>query len=146
VYLRRAVFAAGFVVRPLGALLFGHVGDKTGRNKSLTMSIFVIAVATTIIGVLPGYASPKGYSIGIAAPIILASLRIVQGLALGGEYCVAVIYISELAPVKARGMFVAALMCSVNVGLIAATCFVMALNAIFNAGGWLSGSQLQARS
>jgi MFS family permease len=72
---------------------------------------------------------PSNYSIGIGAPVLLTALRIVQGLALGGEYCVALIYISELAPVDKRGMYVAALMVSVSCGLISATLFVMILNA-----------------
>ncbi len=140
----------GFVVRPVGALVFGHVGDSIGRNRALTASIALIAVATVLIGVLPGYHVPRGYSIGVGAPVLLAVLRVVQvragcwlmgapsclhrasclalrawcrlespalpacmlpqGLALDGEYCVACIYLSELAPVKRRGIFVACMM------------------------------------
>jgi MFS family permease len=90
----------------------------------LTLSIAVIAVATA------------GYSMGIAAPITLALLRMVQGLALGGEYCVAVIYISELAPVARRGFFVGIMMTSVNIGLVIATVFVMILNTALDKSEW----------
>jgi MFS family permease len=85
-----------------------------------------------------GFSTPSNYSIGIGAPVLLTSLRIVQGLALGGEYCVALIYISELAPVDKRGTYVAALMVSVSCGLISATLFVMALNAALSAGQQVS--------
>lgn len=82
----RGVFAAAFVVRPLGGLMFGHIGDTWGRNKSLTIAIFCMAIPTTVIGCLPGYDTPSSYSIGIAAPILLVLMRFIQGFAMGGEF------------------------------------------------------------
>jgi MFS family permease len=111
---------------PLGALLFGHIGDTRGRNRCLLLSILCMAFATATIGILPTYDTGK-YRAGIAAPILLALLRILQGLAMGGEFGSAVIYISELAPRAKRGTFVAVLQMSVNVGMILATLLVMLL-------------------
>ena len=68
----------GFVVRPAGALIFGHIGDSIGRTRALTVSIVIIAVATVLIGALPGYHVPGSYSIGVGAPVLLALLRVVQ--------------------------------------------------------------------
>lgn len=77
------VYAAAFVVRPLGALIFGHIGDTVGRNRCLLLSIVAMAFSTVAIGILPTY-SYGPYKAGIAAPILLALLRLVQGLAMGG--------------------------------------------------------------
>lgn len=121
------VFACGFVVRPIGALLFGHFGDTLGRTKCMVISIIFMAVPTVIIGCLPTY-NVGSYTAGIAAPILLAIMRLIQGLAMGGEFGSAVIYISELASTKYRGRLVTALQCSVNVGMILATLLVMLLN------------------
>jgi MFS family permease len=86
-------FAAGFIVRPFGALVFGRLGDMIGRKYTFLITILIMGGSTFIVGLLPGYAS-----IGIAAPIILVSLRILQGLALGGEYGGAATYVAEHAP------------------------------------------------
>ncbi len=128
------MFAAAFVVRPLGALIFGHIGDTQGRNKTLTISIICMAVPTIIIGCLPGYDTPSNYSIGIAAPILLVLMRVIQGLAMGGEFGAAVIYISELAPVQRRATFVALLQSTVNIGMTLATVLVMILTAALTPG------------
>ena len=86
-------FAAGFIVRPFGALVFGRLGDMIGRKYTFLVTILIMGASTFVVGLLPSYSS-----IGIAAPIILVSLRILQGLALGGEYGGAATYVSEHAP------------------------------------------------
>ena len=86
-------FAAGFLVRPFGALLFGRLGDMIGRKYTFLATILIMGVSTFLVGLLPGYAS-----IGIAAPILLVLLRMLQGLAIGGEYGGAAIYVAEHAP------------------------------------------------
>ena len=91
-------FAAGFLVRPFGALVFGRLGDMIGRKYTFLVTILIMGMSTFIVGVLPTYAS-----IGIAAPIILVGLRLLQGLALGGEYGGAATYVAEHAPHGKRG-------------------------------------------
>ncbi|KAI8467401.1 MAG: major facilitator superfamily domain-containing protein [Monoraphidium minutum] len=120
------VYAAAFVVRPIGALIFGHIGDTVGRNRCLLLSILAMAFSTIAIGILPTYDTGV-YKAGIAAPVLLALLRLLQGLAMGGEFGSAVIYISELAERHRRGTFVAILQMSVNAGMIIATLLVMLL-------------------
>ncbi|WP_341755694.1 MULTISPECIES: MFS transporter [unclassified Candidatus Tisiphia] len=94
-----AIFAAGFVVRPLGGIIFGNIGDKFGRRISLVIGILTMVVPTTIIGLLPSY-----NSIGLVAPIILTLVRLVQGFSLGGEFSGCVIYLTEHAPANNRGI------------------------------------------
>jgi MFS family permease len=94
-------FAAGFAVRPLGALVFGRMGDKTGRKRAFIITITLMGLSTFAIGALPTYSS-----IGILAPILLIALRMVQGLAYGGEYGGAVVYTAEHAPPGQRGLYV----------------------------------------
>ncbi len=94
------VFAVGFVMRPVGAILFGHIGDKYGRKKALTISIIMMALSTTAIGLLPTYAQ-----IGILAPTFLVLLKLLQGLSVGGEYTTSVSFIVEHAPKDKRGLF-----------------------------------------
>ncbi|MCC2103267.1 MAG: MFS transporter, partial [Hyphomicrobiales bacterium] len=86
-------FAAGFLVRPFGALVFGRVGDLVGRKYTFLVTIMIMGLSTFIVGLLP-----SSNSIGIAAPIILIALRLLQGLALGGEYGGAATYVAEHAP------------------------------------------------
>jgi MFS family permease len=88
-------FAAGFIVRPFGAIVFGRVGDIVGRKYTFLVTILIMGMSTFVVGLLPGAAQ-----IGIAAPIILISLRLLQGLALGGEYGGAATYVAEHGPVK----------------------------------------------
>jgi MFS family permease len=92
-------FAAGFVVRPFGALVFGRLGDMIGRKYTFLATIILMGLATFCVGLLPTYSS-----IGIAAPIILVALRMLQGLALGGEYGGAATYVAEHAPAGQRGL------------------------------------------
>ena len=91
-------FAAGFLVRPFGALVFGRLGDMIGRKYTFLVTILIMGISTFIVGVLPNYAS-----IGVAAPIILIALRMLQGLALGGEYGGAATNVAEHAPQGKRG-------------------------------------------
>src|SRR6201985_3778319 len=93
-------FAAGFAVRPFGALIFGRLGDKWGRKYTFLITMTLMGIGTFFIGLLPGYASW-----GIAAPIVLIALRLIQGLALGGEYGGAAIYVAEHAPANKRGYY-----------------------------------------
>ncbi len=95
-----AVFAVGFLMRPIGAIVFGYIGDRFGRKKSLTISIILMAVSTTAIGLLPTY-----QQIGILAPILLVTLKLLQGLSVGGEYTTSVSFIVEHAPENRRGLF-----------------------------------------
>jgi len=112
--------------RPIGGIIFGHIGDTQGRNRCLLISIFCMAFSTVAIGILPTY-NIGMYKAGIASSILLALLRLLQGMAMGGEFGSAVIYISELASPKRRGVFVAVLQISAHVGMILATVLVMAL-------------------
>ena len=92
------VFAAGFLMRPLGSLIFGHIGDKLGRKLALATSVMVMAVPTFMIGILPTY-----QQIGLLAPVLLVLLRLVQGLSVGGEYTTSSIFLVERAEASHRG-------------------------------------------
>jgi MFS family permease len=94
-----ATFAVGFIVRPLGALLFGRIGDLTGRKNTFLATLTLMGLATVLVGVLPGYES-----IGIAAPVTLVILRVLQGLAIGGEFGGAIVYVAEHALADRRGL------------------------------------------
>lgn len=108
-----SVFAAGFLMRPLGAALFGYYGDKYGRKKSLAVAIVLMAIPTTIIGMLPTYAS-----IGIFASVSLTLCRLLQGLAVGGEFSGSIIYITEHSPTDRRGFYGSWAMFSAMTGLL----------------------------
>ncbi|HZW14375.1 MAG TPA: MFS transporter [Noviherbaspirillum sp.] len=105
-------FAAGFIVRPFGALVFGRLGDMIGRKYTFLVTILIMGLSTFIVGLLPNYAS-----IGITAPIILICLRILQGLALGGEYGGAATYVAEHAPHGKRGAYTAWIQTTATLGL-----------------------------
>jgi len=105
-------FAAGFIVRPFGALVFGRLGDMIGRKYTFLVTILIMGLSTFIVGVLPSYAS-----IGMAAPIILVGLRMLQGLALGGEYGGAATYVAEHAPQGARGAYTSWIQTTATLGL-----------------------------
>ena len=105
-------FAAGFIVRPFGALVFGRLGDMIGRKYTFLVTILLMGLATFIVGVLPNYAS-----IGVAAPVILITLRMLQGLALGGEYGGAATYVAEHAPHGRRGAYTAWIQTTATLGL-----------------------------
>jgi MFS family permease len=129
-------FAAGFIVRPFGALVFGRLGDMVGRKYTFLITILIMGASTFIVGLLPGYASW-----GIAAPIILVSLRILQGLALGGEYGGAATYVAEHAPEGRRGFFTAWIQTTATLGLFLSLLVITGVRAAmdtkaFDAWGW----------
>src|SRR5271167_2389729 len=105
-------FAAGFAVRPFGALLFGRIGDLVGRKYTFLITMTLMGLGTFLIGVLPSYAS-----VGITAPVLLIGLRLVQGLALGGEYGGAAIYVAEHAPQGRRGFYTSWIQTTATIGL-----------------------------
>jgi MFS family permease len=129
-------FAAGFIVRPFGALVFGRLGDMIGRKYTFLITILIMGASTFIVGLLPGYAA-----IGIAAPIILVTLRILQGLALGGEYGGAATYVAEHAPHGKRGSFTAWIQTTATLGLFLSLLVILGTRTAvgedaFNAWGW----------
>jgi MFS family permease len=105
-------FAAGFIVRPFGAIFFGRLGDMIGRKYTFLVTILIMGLSTFIVGVLPTYAS-----IGVAAPVILIALRLLQGLALGGEYGGAATYVAEHAPMGKRGAYTSWIQTTATLGL-----------------------------
>lgn len=129
-------FGVGFVVRPLGALVFGWFGDRTGRKTTFLVTITVMGLATVAIGLLPGYAA-----IGVAAPILLILMRVLQGFALGGEYGGAAIYVAEHAPTRRRGFLTGWIQTTAAVGLIGALGVILVTRRIvgaeaFDDWGW----------
>ncbi|WP_229223445.1 MFS transporter [Duganella sp. sic0402] len=129
-------FAAGFIVRPFGAVVFGRLGDMVGRKYTFLITILIMGASTFIVGLLPGYAA-----IGIAAPIILVGLRILQGLALGGEYGGAATYVAEHAPQGKRGSFTAWIQTTATLGLFLSLLVILGTRTAigeeaFNAWGW----------
>jgi MFS family permease len=114
-------FAAGFLVRPFGAIVFGRLGDMVGRKYTFLVTIMLMGVSTFVVGLLPNYAS-----IGIAAPVILITLRILQGLALGGEYGGAATYVAEHAPDDKRGAFTAWIQTTATLGLFLSLMVILA--------------------
>ena len=129
-------FAAGFLVRPFGALVFGRLGDMIGRKYTFLVTILIMGGSTFIVGLLPGYAS-----IGIAAPILLVTLRVLQGLALGGEYGGAATYVAEHAPHGRRGYFTAWIQTTATLGLFLSLLIILGVRsamdtAAFDAWGW----------
>src|SRR6267143_1689844 len=131
-----ATYAAGFLVRPFGAVFFGALGDIIGRKYTFLVTITVMGIATVLVGFLPTYAQ-----IGIFAPVILVALRLLQGLALGGEYGGAAIYVAEHAPDNKRGLYTAWIQTTATVGFFLALAIILffRLNmapADFAAQGW----------
>ena len=129
-------FAAGFAVRPFGALVFGRVGDIVGRKYTFLVTILIMGSATFLVGVLPPYAK-----IGIAAPVILILLRLLQGLALGGEYGGAATYVAEHAPPGKRGAYTSWIQTTATLGLFLSLLVIMGCrivlgNDAFEAWGW----------
>ncbi len=108
-----AAFAAGFIVRPFGALVFGRIGDIVGRKNTFLVTMAIMGLSTFVVGLLPGYAE-----IGVAAPIILVLMRLLQGLALGGEYGGAATYVAEHAPNNKRGLYTSWIQTTATLGLL----------------------------
>ncbi len=123
-------FAAGFLVRPFGALVFGSLGDLIGRKYTFLMTIMIMGLSTFLVGLLPGYASW-----GAAAPIILVALRMLQGLALGGEYGGAAVYVAEHAPINRRGYFTSFIQTTATLGLLLSLFIILAVQGYVN-GNW----------
>jgi MFS family permease len=131
-----AVYGAGFAVRPFGALVFGRVGDVIGRKYAFLLTVSIMGGATFIVGLLPTYAQ-----IGILAPAILVLLRLLQGLALGGEYGGAAIYVAEHAPDHKRGLYTSWIQTTATVGMFAALGLILITRLAFGdqtyaAWGW----------
>src|SRR5947208_2766280 len=131
-----ATFAAGFAVRPFGAVVFGRIGDLVGRKYAFLLTISIMGLGTTLIGILPTYAQ-----VGLIVPITLLGLRVIQGLALGGEYGGAVVYVAEHAPDEKRGYWTSFIQTTATLGLFLALGVVLILKAImgvpaFNDWGW----------
>ena len=129
-------FAAGFAVRPFGAVFFGRLGDLVGRKYTFLVTIIIMGVSTSIVGVLPSYAK-----IGLAAPVILVLLRLLQGLALGGEYGGAATYVAEHAPMGKRGAYTSWIQTTATLGLFLSLlvilgCRVALGTEAFEAWGW----------
>ena len=129
-------FAAGFIARPIGGIIFGHYGDKVGRKKTLVMALILMGVSSTLIGLLPTYAM-----IGITAPILLTSLRFAQGLAIGGQWGGAMLLVTESAPSTQRGYYGAFAQAGAPVGVILANlAFIITSTLVseesFYAWGW----------
>jgi MFS family permease len=129
-------FAAGFAVRPFGALIFGRFGDMIGRKYTFLITMSLMGIGTFFIGVLPGYATW-----GIFAPIVLIGLRLVQGLALGGEYGGAAIYVAEHAPANKRGYYTSWIQTTATLGLFMALLLVLGIRTsmgedAFGSWGW----------
>ena len=108
-------FAAGFIARPIGGIIFGHYGDKVGRKKTLVAALLLMGIASTLIGLLPTYAM-----IGVTAPILLTSLRFAQGLAIGGQWGGAMLLVTESAPSNQRGYYGAFAQAGAPLGVILA--------------------------
>ena len=131
-----AAFAAGFAVRPFGAILFGRIGDLVGRKYTFLVTMGLMGLSTFCVGLLPSYAT-----IGVAAPILLVLLRLVQGLALGGEYGGAATYVAEHAPNEKRGLYTSFIQTTATLGLFAALLVVIGIRSwlgeeAFAAWGW----------
>ena len=129
-------FAAGFIVRPFGALVFGRLGDMVGRKYTFLVTILIMGLSTFIVGVLPGYAS-----IGVAAPVILIGLRMLQGLALGGEYGGAATYVAEHAPHGRRGAYTSWIQTTATLGLMLSLMIILGVRSYmgekdFGDWGW----------
>jgi len=120
-------FAAGFIVRPLGALVFGMLGDLVGRKYTFLMTILIMGISTFLVGLLPNY-----NSWGAAAPIILILLRMAQGLALGGEYGGAAIYVAEHAPPSRRGYYTAFIQTTATLGLLLSLIVILLVQGYVN--------------
>jgi MFS family permease len=129
-------FAAGFLVRPFGALFFGRLGDLIGRKYTFLVTIVIMGASTFLVGLLPSYAS-----IGWIAPVVLIALRMLQGLALGGEYGGAAVYVAEHAPVGRRGFYTSWIQTTATLGLLLSLIVILGIRTVmgeadFAAWGW----------
>src|SRR5688572_20903347 len=131
-----ALFATGFIVRPFGAIVFGRVGDLVGRKYAFLVTLTIMGLSTFLIGLLPTYAT-----IGILAPSILLVLRLLQGLALGGEYGGAAVYVAEHVPDNRRGFYTSFIQITATLGLFVSLGVVLGIKQMmsdeaFRSWGW----------
>lgn len=126
-------FAAGFIARPIGGIIFGHYGDRVGRKKTLVMALILMGVSSTLIGLLPTYAM-----IGITAPILLTSLRFAQGLAIGGQWGGAMLLVTESAPSNQRGYYGAFAQAGAPIGVILANLAFITTSSLVSEGSFYS--------
>ena len=131
-----STFAVGFVVRPFGALFFGRIGDLVGRKYAFLVTLLVMGGATALIGLLPTYAT-----IGVAAPLVLLAIRVLQGLALGGEYGGAAVYVAEHVPDAKRGFYTSFIQITATLGLFVSLAVILAVQntmskEAFESWGW----------
>jgi MFS family permease len=131
-----ALFATGFIVRPFGAIVFGRIGDLVGRKYAFMVTLTIMGLSTFLIGVLPGYAK-----IGLLAPSILLILRLLQGLALGGEYGGAAVYVAEHVPDHRRGFYTSFIQITATLGLFVSLGVILGVKAMmsdadFKSWGW----------
>ncbi|WP_175675084.1 MFS transporter [Burkholderia ambifaria] len=129
-------FAAGFAVRPFGAIVFGRLGDLVGRKHTFLVTIVIMGISTFVVGFLPGYVT-----IGIAAPVIFIAMRLLQGLALGGEYGGAATYVAEHAPANRRGFYTAWIQTTATLGLFLSLLVILGVRTLigeeaFGNWGW----------
>ncbi|HZH09493.1 MAG TPA: MFS transporter [Microvirga sp.] len=127
-------FAAGFLVRPFGAIFFGRIGDLVGRKYTFLVTILIMGISTFLVGLLPSYAQ-----IGWIAPVILIALRMLQGLALGGEYGGAAVYVAEHAPVGRRGFYTSFIQTTATVGLLLSLAVILVLRTWMGEQGFQTG-------
>src|SRR4030095_6814557 len=123
-----ATYAVGLAVRPLGSLVFGRLGDTVGRKTTFLITLLMMGIATAAIGVLPGYAT-----VGVAAPLLLILLRVVQGIALGGEDAGAATYVAEHAPEGKRGYYTSYIQLTPTIGLFASSAVSASLRGALGA-------------
>jgi MHS family proline/betaine transporter-like MFS transporter len=123
------VFFTGYISRPIGAIVFGHIGDTKGRGMCLLLSVLLMGIPTVLIGCLPGY-----NHIGIAAPIILAILRLIQGLAMGGEFGAAMVYLHEIATPKFKALTGSLGYISLGLGVVIGILMVTLMVGVVSAG------------
>src|SRR6266566_186933 len=126
-----ALFATGFVVRPFGAIVFGRVGDLIGRKYAFLVTLTIMGLSTFVIGLLPTYAS-----VGLLAPSILLLLRLLQGLALGGEYGGAAVYVAEHVPDNKRGYYTSFIQITATLGLFVSLAVVLGVKHYMSDADW----------
>ncbi len=126
-------FAAGFLVRPFGALVFGRLGDLVGRKYTFLITILIMGISTFCVGLLPSYTTLNAYGVGWVAPVTLLALRMLQGLALGGEYGGAAVYVAEHAPKGRRGFYTAFIQTTATLGLLLSLMVILFTQIYVNA-------------
>ena len=125
-------FAAGFLVRPFGALVFGRLGDMVGRKYTFLVTILIMGISTFAVGLLPSYTTLAAYNVGWIAPVTLLALRMLQGLALGGEYGGAAVYVAEHAPQGRRGFYTAFIQTTATLGLLLSLIIILSTQGYVN--------------